>query len=268
MRRVHCEYRTGAVGEWVRDWSFDREGDDAQRASIQGIDSGGRRGVSRAWIETKFGLEWRLDRGSRARSEWGIGQMPRTNPKTLLLLMLALTVELAFAGLATAESESQYAFDGVYIGGEAFYSHHRFKVDSLRESSQNLDGGGGGAILGWGFATGPVYGSLEANFGYDGAGDSAVTFGVSYRLGGILAERYLIYMRMGWQRIRVEPSSGGDQEFDGFRVGGGVDVMLYSRLSLLLEYTYTIYPDPYSASDLDVEIRQNRFSAGPLYRFF
>ena len=193
------------------------------------------------------------------------------------IFVAALVASFATAQVASAQSSP---FDGVYVGGQAGYSYIdvELSIDDLGSEDDNLDGFGGGAFIGFGAVNNQVYGGLEAEVGYDGADwsetaegitvdlEAQLTYGLSARVGGVIADKYLIYGRVGWVRTNFELSisdfGSGDEYFDGIRFGGGVEAMLSNNLSARAEYTYTIYEDA-----LDIDINQHLVRIGVAYYF-
>ena len=146
-----------------------------------------------------------------------------------------------------------------------------------------MDGFGGGAFIGFGWVSNQVYGGLEAEVGYDGADwsgnilgtpadlEAQLTYGLSGRVGGVIADKYLIYGRVGWVQTNFELSTSGfgsdNEYFNGIRFGGGVETMLSNNLSARAEYTYTIYEDALDIPGLDLDINQHLVRIGVAYYF-
>ena len=81
---------------------------------------------------------------------------------------LAFAASLSMAGAASAQES---VFEGVYVRGQAGYSIINVEVSApgLGSADDDLDGFGGGAFVGFGGTSGILYGSVEAEIGYDGA---------------------------------------------------------------------------------------------------
>ena len=98
-----------------------------------------------------------------------------------------------------------------------------------------------------------------------------MTYGVGFRVGGVFADKYLVYGRFGWARTNVEASVTGlgsdDEDFDGFRFGGGFEAIVWDNVSARAEYTYTIYEDPFDVSGVSLDINQHLFRVGVAYYF-
>ncbi|MCH8808575.1 MAG: hypothetical protein IH993_01885 [Proteobacteria bacterium] len=96
-----------------------------------------------------------------------------------------------------------------------------------------------------------------------------MTYGVGFRVGGVVADRYLIYGRFGWVRTNAEAShisiGTKDEDFDGFRFGGGVEGK-FGSVGVRAEYTYTTYEDP-GITGWDIDANQHLFRIGVAYYF-
>ena len=206
-------------------------------------------------------------------------------PRNLSLLAGALLIGLSVAGSAAAQTSP---FDGgLYIGAQGHYSYidADLSISGFGSDSDNLDGFGGGGFIGYG-GTNPgtiYYGGIEAEVGYDNAdgsksiggttieAETKLTFGVSARLGVVLASKYLLYGRAGWQRTKGKADFGifGSESewFDGFRFGGGVEGFITDNFSVRTEYTYTIYNDPLDISGVDLDVNQHLVRVGGAFHF-
>ena len=98
-----------------------------------------------------------------------------------------------------------------------------------------------------------------------------MTYGASFHIGYVIADDLLLYGRLGYVRTNVEASLTGfgsdDEDFDGFRFGGGVEGMLADNIGVRGEYTYTIYDDPFDIPGLDVDANQHLLRVGIAYYF-
>ena len=201
--------------------------------------------------------------------------------KKSLIFAITFAASLSMAGVASAQKSN---FEGPYVGGQAGYSIINVDITtSAGSADDDMDGFGGGGFIGFGGTNGSLYGSIEAEVGYDGASWSAVsggltvdveaqlTYGVGFRIGGVVADDLLLYGRIGWVRTNMELSvtslGSADQDFDGFRIGGGVEGMLADRIGVRGEYTYTMYEDPFSVSGVEFDINQHLFRVGVAYYF-
>ncbi len=207
-----------------------------------------------------------------------------TMTKKMLIFVTALLASFATAHVASAQTSP---FSGFYVGGQVGYSYIDVdvSVDGFGSADENMDGFGGGAFGGFGWVNNfkQVYGGIEAEVGFDGADwsesfdgakadiEAQLAFGLSARIGGIIADKYLIYGRAGWVRTKFEASLSGfgsdDEYFDGFRFGGGVEAALWNNFSARAEYTYTIYEDALDISGVDLDVNQHLIRIGVAYYF-
>jgi outer membrane immunogenic protein len=206
--------------------------------------------------------------------------------KKSLIFAAALVASISIAGVASAQTSP---FEGFYAGGQAGYSSINVEVSAvgLGSADETMDGFGGGGFIGFGGTNGSLYGSIQAEVGYDGAEwsetsggltvgvETQLTYGVGFRVGGVVADNLLIYGRVGWVRTNAEGtvtlagvgSASDDEDFDGLRIGGGVEAMLADNIGVRGEYTYTQYEEPSNPSGLDWDINQHLFRVGVAYYF-
>ncbi len=201
--------------------------------------------------------------------------------KKSLIFVVAFAASLSLTGIASAQKSN---FEGPYVGGQVGYSVINVDVTtSAGSADDDMDGFGGGGFVGFGGTNGNLYGSIEAEVGYDGASwstasggltvdvEAQLTFGLGFRIGGVVADNLLVYGRIGWVRTNTELSvtslGSADQDFDGLRIGGGVEGMFGDMIGVRGEYTYTIYEDPFSASGVEFDINQHLFRVGVAYYF-
>ncbi len=202
-----------------------------------------------------------------------------------LLPLFALALAIALPGAAAAQDDRSRFF-GFYVGGQGAYSY--IDVDAsatgVGSANEDMDGFGGGGYAGFGGTNGPVYGAIEVELGYDNAdwteglgggvtaeAETELTYGVSFLLGGVFEDRYLVYGRAGWQRTHAEASVTGfgseSEDFDGIRVGGGFQAFITDNISARAEYTYTWYEDAIDIPGVDFDIAQQLFRVGVAYHF-
>lgn len=213
-----------------------------------------------------------------------------------LIFAVAFVAGISMAGVASAQNS---AFEGAYVGGQIGYSSitDEFKVAGVTVIDETADGFGGGGFVGFGGTNGILYGAVQAELGYDGAQwsisgssgttsatldvDAELTYGVDFRIGGVVADKYLIYGRAGWVRTNFKLSgtvttstatgtASTDLDLDGLRLGGGVEWMPTDNIGVRGEYTYTIYGvDDFTTNGILVEedITQHLFRIGVAYYF-
>ena len=209
-----------------------------------------------------------------------------------LIFVVAFAASLSLTGIASAQESN---FEGFYVGAQGGYTRTTEEISVLGITifDETADGFGGGGFVGFGGTNGSLYGSIEAEVGYDGAEwsgtvlgvpadvEGQLTYGLSFRIGGIVADNVLVYGRLGYIRTNFETTvdystvdtSGSlsvDTELDGFRFGGGVDAMLAENIGIRGEYTYTIYSvDDFTISGFKFEddVDQHLIRVGVAYYF-
>ena len=172
--------------------------------------------------------------------------------KNSLIFAVAFAASLSMAGVASAQES---AFEGFYVGGQVGYSviDADVTITGVGSGDGTGEGFGGGGFVGFGGTNGQLYGAIEAELGYDGAdwsrtiggttaeAEARLTYGVGFRVGGVIDDKYLIYGRFGWVRTNAEARHISivttDEDFDGFRFGGGVEVMFADNIGVRGEYT-------------------------------
>ncbi len=196
-----------------------------------------------------------------------------------LIFAAAFAASLSMADVASAQESN---FEGFYVGAQAGYSivDADITITGVGSGSDDGDGFGGGGFVGFGGTNGILYGSIEAEIGWDGADwdgtvlgtpatvETELTYGVGFRLGAVVADNFLIYGRVGWVRTHAEASHmtlGGDEDFDGGRIGGGVEGK-FGSVGVRGEYTYTSYEDP-DIPGWDIDADQHLFRVGVAYYF-
>jgi outer membrane immunogenic protein len=173
--------------------------------------------------------------------------------RALLTLLIALLPATAFAELDLQVGP----WDSFYIGAQAGYSRYTVGDETPGGLTiyEHVGGPGGSVFLGGGWAEDWVYGSVEFEAGYDGANgklfDSTFSadesFGLSLRAGGIIDDKVLIYLRLGWQNTAFRapdlPDIVETPRLHAFRIGAGIEWAITEYLHLRAEYTHTRYED-------------------------
>lgn len=175
----------------------------------------------------------------------------------------------------------------LYIGAQGHYSYIKADLDvsGVGSEDDNLDGFGGGGFIGFGGTdlNNVFYGGIEAEVGYDNAdrteniagtdveAEAQLTAGISARIGMVWADRFLFYVRAGYQGTNGELSVSGfeseDEWINGFRFGVVVEGFVSDDIALRADYTYTIYEDPTNISGVDLDLNQHLFRVGAAYYF-
>ena len=215
--------------------------------------------------------------------------------RKILLFVGAVIAGMSFSGAASAQGTP---FEGYYLGGYLSYSKVDVEFGETAGGSvdEDMDGFGGGALIGFGGTNGQYYGSIEGHIGYDGAQwdesfsvpnfgtgtvdiEAQLNFGFSGRFGLVMADRYLLYGKLGYVRTNTElsvqanlnnfgaVSVSDDEWFDGFRFGGGLEGMVADNVAIRGEYTYTIYNDPDIAPGIEIDADQHLILLGVAYYF-
>ena len=199
------------------------------------------------------------------------------NTKSLIFAVTCAAC-LSIAGTASAQDS---IFEGWYLGAQAGYSDTSADLTGAVVDSGDGDGIGGGAFIGFGGTNGILYGSIEAEIGYDGADwsqsraggtdevETELTYGVGFRVGAVVADNLLIYGRIGFIRTNADYSftgiGSGDEDFNGGRIGGGVEGK-FGSVGVRGEYTYTNYEEN-TVLGVEVDPDQHLFRVGVAYYF-
>ncbi|MCZ6742971.1 MAG: outer membrane beta-barrel protein [Alphaproteobacteria bacterium] len=192
----------------------------------------------------------------------------------------AFATSLSMAGAASAQNSN---FEGFYVGGQAGWSivEADGSITGVGTFDDDGDGLGGGGFIGYGGTNGILYGSIEAELGWDGADwsgtvlgtpaevETRLTGGVSFRVGAVVADNLLLYGRIGWVRTNAEAThisiSTQDENFDGLRGGAGVEGK-FGNVGIRGQYTYTDYDDP-DIPGWVIDAEQHLFRVGVAYYF-
>lgn len=179
----------------------------------------------------------------------------------------------AFAALASGPAFAQ-SFEGPYVGAQAGWNHDIAIND-------DKDAAVGGVFLGYDHHVAPnvVLGaeggfSLAASDRIGPSGTDAATidphysFDLSARAGYVLGERNLLYVRGGYanMRGRFTQTAGsavlsGNQTYDGWFAGGGIERKLLDNVSTRLEYRFV----DFDGNGRDFQ--RHQVLAGVAYRF-
>ena len=211
--------------------------------------------------------------------------------KKSLLSAVVFGASISMAGTASAQNS---AFEGFYVGAQAGWSSvdGDVTITGVGSGGDTGDGFGGGGFVGFGGTSGKLYGSIEAELGYDGAEwdesgsipgfgsgtvdiEAQLTYGLGFRVGWVAADNLLIYGRVGWVRTNTEFSGSitglgsfsTDEDMDGARIGGGVEGKLGDNIGVRGEYTYTSYDDVDIVPGANFDADQHLFRVGVAYYF-
>ena len=202
--------------------------------------------------------------------------------KKSLLSAIVFVASISMAGTASAQNS---AFEGFYVGAQAGWSSvdGDVTITGLGSADDTGDGFGGGGYVGFGGTNGSLYGSVEAELGYDGAEwdgtiagvsteiEAELTYGLGFRAGWVAKDNLLIYGRVGWVRTNTEFTATGigsaDEDIDGVRFGGGVEGKFGDNIGVRGEYTYTSYEDVDIVPGANFDADQHLFRVGVAYYF-
>lgn len=206
-----------------------------------------------------------------------------------------------------AEALGEEPFSGAYVGLAAGYGSVNSEVTGFRgpqRDSTNLTAGFGdngatwGLLGGFGKTFGNWYAALEAEgqpselrWSFDRATpnpdlpsqrqfsvEKHLTYGLGGRLGYVAADRALFYGRVGAVRTEFttrylqqgELFADRDDNLNGVRFGGGVELQGSRGVFIRLDYSWTTYEDldiPVQTGDENFDHDENLFLVGTGVRF-
>ncbi len=181
---------------------------------------------------------------------------------------------VAFAASANAQSQKPYVtgeaspLSGVYIGGFGGYSWT--DADTDFGADFDVNGGDYGIMLGYQLDTLldrtiglGINGAIEVHYAWSDADDDATVggvgvsvekdheWGISFRPGLSFVDNYMPwslkpYGIIGYRNAEFEASGGGasgSDNFDGFELGIGTEVVAYQDFGIRLDYSHVWYED-------------------------
>lgn len=206
--------------------------------------------------------------------------LPRSTA-TLLVLLAATT--------AVSSAPAADRFEGVHVGAQGGWTSISadYEDGSGTADGLGLSGPYAGLILGTGLVRDRVYFGLELQAGFGDAEyksrfagndiqlSAERSWGASARLGRVIGEGALLYATAGYQGARFEEEisvSGktvsGDEDTDGVRLGGGIELMNRNRNFARFEYSVTRYDDiETDDGSYRYEAVAHRFMVAGGYRF-
>ncbi|MEX1147315.1 MAG: outer membrane beta-barrel protein [Sphingomonadales bacterium] len=178
--------------------------------------------------------------------------------RTKLFVTTVLAAGLMTAGLAQAQG-----LGGLYFGGQIGHDSYTTKVDTA-EVNGKLGGSGieGGIFAGYNLMMDGLLVGAEAQFGlsdasvngsmpgFDYRTSARESWGLSGRVGTMITNSTLIYAHTGWTKTRFKSEATfGDgietvsdkYRLDGWRLGGGLEVMVTEQVSARAEYSHIRY---------------------------
>lgn len=149
-------------------------------------------------------------------------------------LLVAATATPAFAQSAPA------SFNGGHIEAIGGF-------DSISGGGDSQSGVAYGLAGGYDFRSGGAVFGVELEATESTVEDSGVEAGrdlyAGGRIGAVAGDNVLIYAKAGYTNARASASGFGGTDFDGVRVGAGVEFLIGHNLSLRGEYRYSNYQD-------------------------
>lgn len=212
--------------------------------------------------------------------------------RRLMIGMTAVCFATGSAHVALAEGTAQTAFGGPYVGVQIGHDSVNAETswtdgfDTIEIDGLAGNGLQGGGFAGYGWVNVDTYFGLEAfvsvseasfNASYSSLGSTETEMGFSYgvaaRGGYIVNPNTMLYLRASVLTTNFEQSlsggSSGDDDLTGFGIGAGVEVAVFPKGNLRLEYNFVSY-ESYRQSYLGVtetnEGDNNNVSLGLAFR--
>jgi len=188
------------------------------------------------------------------------------NIRTILMASVAVItlghILPAHAASAYQDEQSDSALSGFYFGGYGGYSWS--DVDLSPGPSFDVNGGDYGLFAGYQFGhffdrSLGMTAAIEFNYGWSDADDSAggtdanknQEWGVSFRPGFAFVDKYAPfglkpYGIFGYRRAEFSvdtPVGSGDEDFNGFELGIGTELLAYQQFGVRLDYSHVFYSE-------------------------
>jgi len=203
-----------------------------------------------------------------------------------LLLTSLLCGAASFATLSAASADVMDRTSlGPYIGVQGGYT---FAEDEVGGTDIDVDGGNYGVFVGFQADTLlnntvnrlgiGLTGAIEAHYNWSDADDSEGgvsieknhDWGVSFRPGlNFISDATPLnlnpYGIIGYRRAEFEASGGGfdaEEDFDGFELGLGTELVAYDNVGIRAEYSYTWYSE-----EDDIDPSEHNVRIGAAYHF-
>ncbi|WP_444985828.1 outer membrane protein [Halomonas mongoliensis] len=193
-------------------------------------------------------------------------------------IMLGATLALLMAGGAAQAA-------GPYAGFSLGYQDIDVDIGYGPFSTEGVGGSGTSfrAVIGYDSfnVAAPFLIGIEANIAQGGAKSSASigslkstisaeeSYGIAARFGGYVSEEVAAYGLLGYQRTSFEQRLGvfsDDANFDGLRLGAGVDFRVAPQLDLRAQYARTWY-NSRTFDGVKYDPEESTFEVGVIYRF-
>lgn len=203
--------------------------------------------------------------------------------KLLFAAMICSSSVLAFSTSSMAESAMSRTFTGPYVGVQGGYTSSEDEVGSV---DLDVDGGNYGVFAGFQAdtildntvnRTGlGLTGAIEGHYNWSDADDSVGgvqleknhDWGVSFRPGLTVLNEVMPwspYGILGYRRAEYEATTGGatvDEDFDGFELGLGAQLIAYEHVGVRAEYSHTWYEEKNG-----IDPAEHNFRIGAAYHF-
>lgn len=199
------------------------------------------------------------------RLSFGVTLMKKALLFSAALLATAVAAPGAHAQTNTYSENTISPLSGVYAGAFGGYSWNETDVAGTA-TDLSVDGGDYGIFLGYQIDTLldrtiglGINGAIEAHYAWSDAEDEVggVTiekdheWGVSFRPGLSFVDNVMPlgmkpYGIIGYKRANFEASAGGlsdDEDFDGFELGIGTELIAYNDFGIRVDYSHTWYED-------------------------
>ena len=198
------------------------------------------------------------------------------------LLMAASAVALCGVGSAQAQEENFFGTDvSPYVGVYGGYGWSDAEEDTL-DVDADLKGGDYGLYAGVsidGILDQTVNrvglglsGRLEGHYGWSGQDDELGgadiekenEWGISFKPGLSVIDEIIPvaaapYAILGYRRTEYEVDGLGDEDYSGFELGVGAELLAYDRATVRLEYTHVFYNEK---DDIDIDEDNIRLGLG------
>lgn len=195
-------------------------------------------------------------------------------------ILLASAMIMAMSGPALAQGYDDGYDDpmtGLYVGAMGGYGWNDSDTPAAGVDL-DVDGASYGVFVGykidqWLESNLGMTGAVEAHFDWSSADDSVGTtsadkdysWGVQFRPGISISDTINPYGIIGYERANFDltaPGFSGDEDFDGFELGLGTELVSYGDIGVRLEYSHTWYGEEAGFDPDEHEVR-----AGIAYHF-
>ena len=194
--------------------------------------------------------------------------------KTTLFATVA-AVAIAFSAPSMAQDMGSSPLTGAYIGLLGGYTNTELEAGG---ASEDLTGGDYGIFAGFKLdkylenSIG-ITGAIEAHYAWSTADEEigGITlekdseFGISFRPGISISERFNPYGIIGYKRTEFDASGFGlsaSEDYNGVELGLGAEVLSYGNIGFRLEYAHTWYDE-----DDGLDVDEDTIRAGVSYNF-